>query len=292
MRLRTMASITVLSAVGAPVAAQMPDTDIHLAELRVAGDTIVIGMPRNLTNRPGYDNQPWFLPGGNALLFNADMDGQTDVFRYDLETGGQTRLTHTPENEFSPSLRADGSEMLVVRWEADMSDGHLWRYSLAGEPLGLHAADVPRVGYYGAASDDIVVAFVNDSARSLVVADARTGQRVKLGEALGGSPPQRIPGEDAVSFVQADSAGAMWIMRLDLASHAITPIARTVEGSVSYAWLSGGLLVMPGGNAVHALRPGAQDAAWREVARFEGVGAISRVAVNRAGDMLALVVGQ
>jgi hypothetical protein len=287
-----VSAVTVLSAVGAPLAAQMPDTDIYLANLHIAGDSVHVGEPRNLTDRPGYDNQPWFLRGDNALLFNADMGGQTDVFRYDLETGAQTRLTDTPENEFSPSLTADGSEMLIVRWEADMSDGHLWRYSPAGEPLGVHAADVPRVGYYGAANDGIIVAFVNDSARSLVVADARTGKRVRLGDGLGGSPPQVIPGEDAVSFVQADSAGDMWIMRLDLASHAIAPIARTVEGSASYAWLGDGVLLMPGGNALYALRAGAPNAVWREVARFDGISAISRVAVNRAGDMLALVVGQ
>ena len=273
-----------------PAGAQMPDTDIHVADLHVAADTIVIGEPRNITNRPGYDNQPWFLRDGSALLYNVDMGGQTDVFRYDLATGASTRLTDTPVNEFSPTLTADGREMLIVRWEADMSDGHLWRYSPDGEPLGVHPADVPRVGYYGVVNEHVIVAFVNDSARSFVLADARSGERMPLGARLGGSPPQRIPGESAVSFVQQDDEGVMWIMRADSAGD-MTRIAPAVEGSVSYAWTNDRVLLMPGGDAIFALDP-AQGGEWRQVARFEGIGTIARIAISAENDKVALVVGQ
>lgn len=272
-----------------PAGAQMPDTDIHVADLRVAADTIVIGAPRNITNRPGYDNQPWFLRDGSALLYNVDMGGQTDVFRYDLATGASTRLTDTPVNEFSPTLTADGREMLIVRWEADMSDGHLWRYSPEGAPLGVHPADVPRVGYYGVLNEHVIAAFVNDSARSFVLADARSGERRLLGARLGGSPPQRIPGESAVSFVQQDDGGVMWIMRADSAGGAMARIARAVDGSVSYAWTNDGVLLMPGGDAIFALDP-KRGGEWREVARFEGIGEIARIAINAENDKLALVV--
>jgi hypothetical protein len=274
-----------------PAVAQNPDTDIYLADLRITAKVIEIGAPRNLTDRVGYDNQPWFLRDGSGLLYNADMGGQTDIFRYDYASGTSTRLTDTPENEFSPSMSADGGEILVVRWAADMSDGHLWRYSPEGWPLGAHPADVPRVGYYGMANDSIVVAFVNDSVRSLVVANARTGELQRLGGGLGGSPPQRIPGQDAVSIVQPDSAGTMWIRRLDLTTHNITNIAPVVEGSLSYVWTADGVLLMPGGEAIHALNP-AVDKEWREVARFEGIGTISRIALNAAEDRVALVVEQ
>jgi hypothetical protein len=287
---RTLIQCALACLAAAPAAAQMPDTDIFLAELRIAGDHIEIGTPRNITNRPGYDNQPWFLRDGSALLYNADMGGQTDVFRYDLATATSTRLTDTPVNEFSPSLTADGSEMLIVRWEADMSDGHLWRYSPDGVPIGVHAADVPRVGYYGVMNENLIVAFVNDSARTFVMADARTGERRRVGERLGGSPPQRIPRAAAMSFVQQDSAGDMWIMRADSVTDDMTPIAPAVEGSVSYAWTDDGVLLMPRGNAIYALDP-ARETEWRQVARFDSIGTIARIAINAANDRIALVVG-
>ena len=280
------------SLASAPIGAQTPDTDIFVAELRVVGGTVEIGAPRNITSREGYDNQPWFIPDSEALLYAADVDGQTDIFEYDLATGERTRLTHTPENEFSPSRTMDG-EMLAVRWAADMSDGHLWRYSADGTPLGAHAADVARIGYYGVVDEMTMAAFVNDSARSFVLADGRTGRRTKLGEGLGGSPPQRIPGEDAVSFVQPDEAGVAWIRRLDLATHKITPIAETLPDVVSYAWLPGGLLLMPHGNAIF-VRDSRTDAGWREVARFDdaALALITRIAVDATGDRIALVAAR
>lgn len=296
----TMRSVPLLPAFAAllaslapaPIGAQTPDTDIFVAELRVAGATVEIGAPRNITSRDGYDNQPWFIPDSDALLYTADVDGQTDIYEYNLATGERTRLTTTPENEFSPSRTVAG-EMLAVRWSADMSDGHLWRYSADGTPLGAHAADVARTGYYGVVDEMTMAVFVNDSARSFVLADGRTGTRTKLGEGLGGSPPQRIPGEDAVSFVQPDEAGVAWIRRLDLATHESTPVVETLPDVVSYAWLPGGLLLMPHGNAIFVRDPGT-DAGWREVARFDdaALASITRIALNAAGDRIALVAAR
>lgn len=151
--------------VGTPVAAQMPSTDIFVADLRVEGQAIELGTPRNATDRPGYDNQPWFLRDGSGFLYNADMGGQTDIFRFDLERWASTRVTRTPENEFSPSLTTDG-EMLVVRWPADMSTGALWRYSGRGDPIGEHPLSVERVGYYGVVPEVGIAYFVNDSVRT------------------------------------------------------------------------------------------------------------------------------
>ena len=41
-----------------------PATDIYLADLRVAQGRVTVGPPVNVTVRPGYDNQPFFLPSG------------------------------------------------------------------------------------------------------------------------------------------------------------------------------------------------------------------------------------
>ncbi len=274
-----------------PAAAQMPSTDIYVADLRVHGDTIEIGAPRNATARPGYDNQPWFLPDGSGFLYNADMGGQTDVFRFDLASWTGTRLTDTPENEFSPSLTRDGREMLVVRWPADMSTGALWRYTPEGEPVAPHASSVERVGYYGSVRDSAFAVFVNDSVRTFVLVDARGARRLRTG--IAGSPPQHIPGTNAVSFMMPGADGRVWIHRADLDSGAVTPIAPAAGESLSYAWLAGNVLLMPSGNAVYALDPWS-EAEWRLVARFDdpALAAIVRIAVSPAGDRVAFVVEQ
>jgi dipeptidyl aminopeptidase/acylaminoacyl peptidase len=276
---------------GAPAAAgQAPDTDIFLADLTVVAGRATVGTPVNLTARTGYDNQPWFLRDGSGLLYTSERDGQTEVFRYDFETGRAARLTTTPENEYSPTLTEDGATMLVVRWAPDMSDGRLWRYSAAGEALAEAAGSVPRIGYYAVVDSSTFAIFVNDSVQSFLLTDRRTGAVTRIGQDLGGSPPVAIPGRREVSFFRRGAADAWWIDRLDIDTGRTEPIVQAVPGNAHYAWTPDGTLLMAGGATLHAFKPGA-DTEWRVLAEFEDpdLGAISRIAISPTGDRIALV---
>ena len=273
-----------------PLNAQNPDTDIWVATLARVGDSLAIGEPRNVTSRAGYDNHPWFNADGTRIYYAADVDGQTDVFRLDLTSGETARVTSTPENEFSPML-LPGGELLAVRWAADMSDGHLWLFDAAGTPLRVHAGSVPRIGYYAWGDDGTLAVFVNDSVQSFVLSDAATGAQTRIGQGLNGSPPRRIPGERAVSYMQRDAAGAWWIWRLDLDTRAGAPLVRALEGGASnYFWTPDGVLLMARGDELHAWDPRV-GGEWRRIAKFErpGLRAITRFAISPAGDRIALV---
>src|SRR3954453_14143817 len=85
-------------------AAPPPDTEIYLAPLSRAA-TVSVGAPVNITNSPGYDNQPAFTPDGAAILFTSIRGGtQTDIYRYDITSARTTRVTSTPEGEYSPTV--------------------------------------------------------------------------------------------------------------------------------------------------------------------------------------------
>ena len=43
------------------------ETDIWVAELLDSGRRLRVGVPVNATDRPGYDNQPYFLPDGSGF---------------------------------------------------------------------------------------------------------------------------------------------------------------------------------------------------------------------------------
>src|SRR5258708_16942898 len=48
---------------------------------------VSVGVPVNVTARPGYDNQPFFLPNGRAFLYTSIReDSQADIYRYDIDT--------------------------------------------------------------------------------------------------------------------------------------------------------------------------------------------------------------
>jgi len=287
---RLFALHVALLAAAAPLAAQSADTDIFLAELHGHGSQLSVGTPVNVTARAGYDNQPWFIPGAAALLYVSERDGQHDVFRYDIERRTSTRVTATPEHEFSPTLSADGRDLLVVRWAPDMSTGAHWRYSPEGEPIGPMPGGVARVGYYAVVDSTAVAYFINDSLQTFVLLDPRTGESTRLGEGLGGSPPKAIPGERAVSFFRQAADSTWWIHRLDVATRESTPLVRALPGSTQYAWTPDGVLLMASGNRLYAWNR-ARGEEWREIAAFDdpGLQAITRIAVSPAGDRIAIV---
>lgn len=270
-------------------AAQAPDTEIWLAPLSRAGGGLTVDEPVNVTNRPGYDNQPWFLPDGRAFLFVAQHDGQTDVFRYDLRRRTAARLTSTPESEYSPMLTPDGTAITVVRVEADSSQ-HLWLFSRAGAAIRRAPGDVVAVGYYGRTDDRSYVMFLADSVQSLVISDLRRGRVTRVGRRLAGSAPQRIPRSRDVSVVRIDSGRGRWIERLDLKSGRLTPIVATRGDSPHYAWTKRGTILMAEGSAIFEFDP-RRDASWRQIAAFTapGLQRISRLALSPAQDRLAIV---
>src|SRR5678816_481498 len=100
--------------------AQYPDTEIFVADMKMTKDSTYFGTPQNVTNHPGYDNQPCFSPNESSLYFVSSTDDkQTDVMRYSFLTKKAATVTRSPESEFSPGLSADGLKMTVVRIDLD-----------------------------------------------------------------------------------------------------------------------------------------------------------------------------
>jgi hypothetical protein len=269
-------------------AAAQPATDIFVADVSLHGGMLHIGEPVNVTERDGYDNQPWFLPDGRSFLYVSGRDGQTDVFRYDLTARTATQLTHTPQNEYSPSLPGDGSRMLVVRWANDMSTGALWWYTTDGEPLAPAPGSVPRVGYYALADEHTLALFINDSIQSFMLADTRTGDTTRVGSDMGGSGPRAVPGRRAVSYLRRHDDGSRWLTRLDLDTRTSTPLVQMLAGVANYTWTRNGSVLAAHGSTIHEWRPGSE---WRVIADFAdaGIGGVTRIALSPDGDRMAFV---
>jgi hypothetical protein len=285
------AAVTAACVPLAPLSAQAPSTDIFLADLTRREGRIEIARPVNVTNRDGYDNQPWFLPGGDAFLYASERDGQNDIFRYEIATGESVRITDTPENEYSPSLPGDGSRMMVVRWPTDMSTGALWWFTPDGTPLGEATGSVPRVGYYTFADARTLALFINDSIQSFMLADAATGDTTRVGDDLGGSGPRAYPGRRAVTYLRSDDTGGRWLTRLDIDGMESTPLVRMPDDVVNYTWTPWRTVLAARGGTIYEWREGSD---WRAVATFsepelQGIG---RIAVSDDGRRIALVAAR
>ncbi len=265
-----------------------PATDIYLGRLALRNGGFEVGSFRNITDRDGYDNQPHFTPDGTALLYTSIReDGQADTYRYDLASGAVTRLTRTPESEYSPTVMPGGDAFSVVRVEAD-STQRLWSFDMGGNVRRLVLEDVKPVGYHAWGDENTVALFVLGDPPTLQLADTRTG-RVQVVKSDIGRSLHRVPGSRAISFLQRRSEEEAWIEELELATGQATTLVRTLPGSEDYAWTPDGAILMGQGPRLFAWRRG--EDGWTEVGNLEsyGIGEISRIAVSPAGDWIAIV---
>src|SRR5262245_53006272 len=174
MRIAVVVALAVL--VQAQTPAPPPDTEIFLATLTTSNGTPSIVRPVNISNGPGYDNQPSFTPDGRSVLFTSIRGGrQTDIYRYDIAARSVARVTDTPESEYSPTLTPDRAHISVIRVEADGTQ-RLWQFTKEGKEPQLVLPDVKPVGYHAWIDAQTLALFVLGQPATLQLADTRSGK--------------------------------------------------------------------------------------------------------------------
>ena len=287
-------ALLVLAAFAGPAQppAAPPDTEVFLAPL---GSGVSVGRPVNITNNPGYDNQPSFTPDGASLLFTSIRGAgtQTDIYRYDIASGATVQVTRTPESEYSPTVTPDGAHLSVIRVEADGTQ-RLWRFTLDGGAPELVLPGVKPVGYHAWAGDRTLVLFVLGSPATLRLADTSGGEAEILVTGINRSI-QRIPG-GTISFVartngEGGAIATLSIRELDPRTRRITPLVDAPPGAreADCAWTPDGMLVMADKDVLYGWRRG--QSGWNHLADLAALGlhGVTRLAISPRGDRIAFV---
>lgn len=90
----------------AVAAAKRDISDIYLIKL---DGTIV----KKLTNR-GMNTDPAFSPKGDKIAYVSSIDGDEEIFIYDIKTDSTIKLTNNDYTDFSPTFSPDGKEIAYV----------------------------------------------------------------------------------------------------------------------------------------------------------------------------------
>jgi hypothetical protein len=268
--------------------------NLYVADLTYAGNDIRIGTPRKLTGDRGVSSQPSFTPDGKSILFIGRRDSanaQSDVYRIDLGTGAESRITATPEMENSPTVTPDG-KLMVIRWVPAtlFTEWGPWVYDMNGQPLKGVLPGPDTVGYY-VRVDSVTFAMVRPKSRtSVAIFDTRANTMTDRDWPVANLPPQLIPGQRAISYTRTDSLGRNEIRRFDVASAQTSAIAPAVRSRVAHAWTPRGTILMGKGNRIFARNP-SRDSTWREVAAFSDkeLQSLTTYVVSPAGDKLILI---
>jgi hypothetical protein len=291
MSRRLLSGLALVLGAATSVAAQAPESDIFLAPLRRMRDSLVVGAPVNVTHRVGYDNQPSFLPNSHAILYTSiGADGQADIWRYDIAERRTTRVTATRESEYSATVMPGGLRMSVIRVESD-STQRLWSFALDGtDPQVLLSAQRP-VGYHAWLGPMRLATYVLGKPSTLHVVDSDGAHDEVRAHDIGRSL-HRVPGKDAFSYTQRDSAGALWIAVQPAAGESETMLIKAPLDNEFHTWTPDAILLSATDGRLVRWN-GALDSAraWIPVADLARAGLrnVTRLAVSPDGKWLAFV---
>jgi Tol biopolymer transport system component len=269
-------------------------SEIILFDLKAKKKSITLSNPQNITNHPGYDNQPSFHTDDVIIYYASFNDqGRSDIKAYNFETLTTTLVTNTPEREYSPTLTPDktGISCIIQR---DNGAQDLGKYSLDGtEPYVI--IDSLVVGYHVWTDNSHLALFVlgkNDSPNTLHYLRLPTQEDTIIADNIGRSL-HRIPNERAISFVHKVGEGNWQIKKLNLETMQVRFIINTLPNQEDIAWLPNGRLITSDGTKLFVLNP-TKEKTWSEVTVTDNrlLKGITRLAVSAKGDKLAVVVSE
>jgi ketosteroid isomerase-like protein len=297
MRIPVLLLALLASAV--TLSAQINDAEVWVGSLDMSGGRFVVANLANISNHPGYDNQPAFFPDGSRLVFTSQIAELVETGHavqaviYDFANG--TSAPAVGALGFSPTPAADGKSLMLLR------EGRVWLRDAAGKETALTATT--DAGYFARFDDKTWALFMNDKQRRIVIYDATTKALDTM--AVGSTTaPFRIPGKRAVTFVAvepfpAPEGGAakaaprrkLVLRQLDLGDRRVTTLATIpFATSGSHVWTSRGTLLMASGHTIYEWNPAHPDN-WQPVTQFDNpeLQGLTRIALSPRGDRIALV---
>lgn len=263
------------------------DTEVYLFDLEVNQGTFQLTNQRNVSDNPGYDNQPSFY-NDNQLVFASSREGQTDIAAYNLRDRTKQWISDTPTgSEYSPTKIPGANAVSAIRLDKDGLQ-RLYRYDFKTGNSTLLLKDLV-VGYHLWFNDHIILsAVLADGGLDLVRSDLSDGSHVTLQKKIGRSL-HNIPNTNRISYVSKE-ADTWQIKSLDPISGATDVITTISKDSEDYCWLLNGTIVLGYRNYLLAFNPETANN-WTALKTFDDgvIWNISRVATNSLNTQFALV---
>jgi WD40-like Beta Propeller Repeat len=266
---------------------QYPDTEIYVADMKMSNDSTYFRVPQNITNHPGYDNQPCFSPNGASLYYVSLNGEQTDVMRYSFHSRKAATVTRTPESEFSPGLSPDGLKMTVVRIDTD-SGQRAYAFPLDQPGNASVISGTDSIGYYCWLNDTELAMFILGSPHTLQVLNRTLLQRSRIAGDIGRC--MKLSADSTLLYFVIKHSETDWkIHSYYIKDHTVAEVVPLFPGNEDFVVLKNGTLLTGDKGLLYALYGGKKK--WKQVADFSAsTGPFLRLAVNPQENKIALVV--
>jgi len=269
-------------------------SEIYLFDLKVTDGGVVLSNGRNITTHKGYDNQPFFHPLQPVIYYSSfDDSDRSDIKYYNYERKETKNLMQTHEREYSPTITPDGQFISCII-QRDNGAQDLGKYPVTGGKPEILISHL-KIGYHAWAGENKLLLFVLDDSihNSLHYYDLSKNADTVIAENIGRSL-HKIPGQNAMSFVQKVSDKLSLIKRFDMNTGVISTIVATLPGQDHFTWLQNDMLLMSDGNKLFVSQD-KLDSKWQSViikgdtTMLKGV---TRLATNSNNTKLAVVVSE
>ncbi|CAN5912944.1 hypothetical protein BH11BAC7_BH11BAC7_29280 [soil metagenome] len=281
-----------------PVNAQLPNSEVWLFPYSGRSSTINFMDGKNISNNPGYDNQPFFSADSRNMLWTSEQDsGQTDIFSYNLTEHVALRLTQTKVSEYSPEYIPNDHYFSAVVVEKD-STQRLWKYDLRrfdtiSKPSMLLLPEVKNVAYSRWYSSDLVVVCLLPEPMHLAYINPKQGNAVSYAENAGRAMQVYTRKKKKIFLytqMNADSSYSIHSMTGIIPGvFAFAPVPCLKE-SQDFVVDGCGHILMARGAKIFKWIIG-KSTEWEELIDLEknGIHSITRMAISPDGKHLALV---
>jgi len=274
-------------------------SEIFLFNMKIENGQVFLSNGINITNHKGYDNQPFFHPSRPVIYYSSFNDsGRSDIKYYNYETKETKNFTLTHDREYSPTVTPDGNFISCII-QRDNGAQDLAKYPIDGgkpEVLINHL----KIGYHEWAGENKLLLYVLDDSihNSLHYYYLEKNADTVIAENIGRSL-HKIPGQNAMSFVQKTSEKTSVIKKFDMSTGVISTVVATLPGQDYFTWLQNGLMLMSDGNKLYYRQETAfqeiKDKGWQpvivagDISMLKGV---TRLAADAANNELAIVVSE
>ena len=273
-----------------PIFAQeAANNEIFLFDLISESHELRFENGENISLNPGYDNQPSFY-SDDVLLYARTIDGQTEIAAYNLENKKKTLISNTLNgSEYSPARITGTVDVAAVRLDTTGLQ-RLYRYDWeTGEPNLIHR-DL-KVGYFAFFNEDkLLVTVLAGAGMELILLDLKNNTERNIVSGAGRSL-HKIPGTESMSYIAINSQNESDLYLLDNLDEEPESFFLTTlpPGVQDYVWLDKNRILAGKGNQI-MLYDMLGESEWVPVADLSeyGFGNISRLAVNEAGNKIAI----
>ena len=283
--------LLVLFAQTLTVFSQTANPEIFLFSIEKKDGKFAFADGKNITNNPGYDNQPSFSLDGSSLLFTSNRNGKdTNIYEYFLADGKTTQITTSEDNEYT-AKELDGTTINFVR-EGRGQEMTVWKYDRQTKQESPALKNKEPVAYYAFNSKGDGLVWIR-YAFFIHWVNPEKGINKFVTDYAQPSTPQRLPNTDNFSFMKRLPNDELWIYEFNPGNQAVRPVVQTKDLKITYCWMPDGSLLLGSGTKLFRFDE-KSDKTWVQIADLSsfGIKDIGRVAVSLDGKYLALVSNQ